>query len=72
MKKQLSKVSFLLLSFVVISVNAYAQATHNRSLKIEGTRQIIAGARRSASGESILDDILAIFITLNSPLGQRH
>ena len=77
MKKQLSKISFLALSFLVIGVNAYAQVTHNKTLKLEGTRQIIAGARRSALSDSILDDVLSILFDfeLKTPylqaIGQR-
>ena len=58
MKKQLLKFSFVALSLLVVGVNTYAQFTGNKTLKNEGTRQIIAGARRIAATNGALDGLI--------------
>ncbi len=47
-EKRLSRFCFVALGFLVVSVNFYAQIAAKNSLRLEGSRQIIAGAKRWA------------------------
>lgn len=72
MKKQLLKFSFVALSLLVVGVNTYAQFTNKRTLKLEGTRQIIALAKRCAGTHSALDDVITVVDEGGNPAAVEH
>ena len=60
MKQHLLKLGFIALSFLVISINTYAQITDKKSLTLEGARQVIAGAKEYARKNNAPGGVIAV------------
>ena len=60
MKKHLLKLGFIALSFLVISINSYAQITDKKTLTLEGARQVIAGAKEYARKNNAPGGVIAV------------
>ena len=60
MKQHLFKLGFIALSFLVISINSYAQITDKKSLTLEGARQVIAGAKEYARKNNAPGGVIAV------------
>src|SRR5258706_4282114 len=58
MEKQILKFGFVALSLLVVGVNAYAQISCNKTLRNEGTRQIISGAKRITATNNLPDGVI--------------
>ena len=60
MKQHLLKLGFIALSFLVISINNYAQITDKKTLTLEGARQVIAGAKEYARKNNAPGGVIAV------------